>query len=63
MPSSILLRDLSSLATRYNRCYAYMELVELENALKDCSASLANGSIPDAYKKQQELIKRLGTQK
>jgi tetratricopeptide (TPR) repeat protein len=46
-----------------NRCYAYMELGELKKALDDCNASLANGSIPDAYKKQQELIKRLASGK
>jgi tetratricopeptide (TPR) repeat protein len=46
-----------------NRCYAYMELGELKKALDDCNASLANGSIPDAYKKQQELIRRLASEK
>jgi tetratricopeptide (TPR) repeat protein len=54
----------SDVAVGYNnRCYAYMELGELKKALEDCNASLANGSIPDAYKKQQELIKRLGSAK
>jgi len=42
-----------------NRCYAYMELGELQKALDDCNASLANGSIPDAFKKKEELIARL----
>ncbi len=43
-----------------NRCYAYMELGELQKALDDCNASLANGNVPDALKKQQELLKMLG---
>lgn len=42
-----------------NRCYAYMQLGELNKALDDCTASLKYGSLPDAYRKQQELIKRL----
>ncbi|PZM14404.1 hypothetical protein CPY51_11590 [Rhizobium tubonense] len=54
----------SDVAIGYNnRCYAYMELGELKKALDDCRASLANGSIPDAYKKQQELTKRLESPK
>jgi tetratricopeptide (TPR) repeat protein len=44
-----------------NRCYAYMELGELKKALDDCTASLKYGNIPDAYRKQEQLIKRLGT--
>jgi hypothetical protein len=43
-----------------NRCYAYMQLGQLKEALDDCTASLKYGSIPDAYRKQQELVKRLG---
>jgi hypothetical protein len=43
-----------------NRCYAYMQLGELQKALDNCNASLANGNIPDALKKQQELLKTLG---
>jgi len=43
-----------------NRCYAYMELGDLRKALDDCTASLKYGSLPDAYRKQAELIKRLG---
>jgi hypothetical protein len=43
-----------------NRCYAYMELGELKKALDDCQNSLKHGSIPDAYRKEQDLIKRLG---
>jgi tetratricopeptide (TPR) repeat protein len=42
-----------------NRCYAYMQLGELNEALDDCTASLKYGAIPDALRKQQELIKRL----
>ncbi|HEV3157275.1 MAG TPA: tetratricopeptide repeat protein [Candidatus Baltobacteraceae bacterium] len=48
------------LAVSYNnRCYAYMQLGELKKALDDCNASLEYGSLPDAYSKQQELMKRL----
>lgn len=43
----------------YNRCQAYMQLGELKKALDDCTQSLKFGSLPDAYRKQQELIKRL----
>jgi tetratricopeptide (TPR) repeat protein len=46
-----------------NRCYAYMELGELRNALDDCTKSLTYGSIPDAFQKQQELVKRLSASK
>jgi len=42
-----------------NRCYAYMQLGQLHEALDDCTASLKYGSLPDAYHKQQELITRL----
>jgi tetratricopeptide (TPR) repeat protein len=50
-----------SIAVSYNnRCYAYMQLGELKEALDDCRASLRYGAIPDAFRKQQELIKRLG---
>ena len=42
-----------------NRCYSHMQLGELKEALDDCTASLKYGSIPDAYNKQQELIRRL----
>jgi tetratricopeptide (TPR) repeat protein len=49
-----------TLAVSYNnRCYAYMELGELQKALDDCNQSLKYGSIPDAYSKQAELLKRL----
>jgi tetratricopeptide (TPR) repeat protein len=49
-----------NLAVSYNnRCYAYMELGELTKALEDCTASLKYGSLPDAVRKQQELIRRL----
>jgi tetratricopeptide (TPR) repeat protein len=49
-----------NIAVSYNnRCYAYMELGELEKALDDCTTSLKHGSLPDAYRKQMELTKRL----
>lgn len=44
-----------------NRCYAYMQLGDLEEALTDCTASLKYGTIPDAFRKQQELVKRLSS--
>lgn len=51
----------SQVAIAYNnRCYAYMQLGELKQALDDCTKSLKYGSIPDAFRKQQELAKRLG---
>ncbi len=50
----------ANIAAAYNnRCYAYMELGELAKALENCNLSLKYGSLPDAYRKQQELIKRL----
>ncbi|NKJ34926.1 tetratricopeptide repeat protein [Rhizobium sp. SG570] len=42
-----------------NRCYAYMELGDYQKALDDCNASLANASIPDAFKKKEELVAKL----
>lgn len=42
-----------------NRCYAYMELGELTKALEDCKASLKYGNLPDAYRKQLDLIAKL----
>ncbi len=49
-----------TLAVSYNnRCYAYMELGELRKALADCDLSLEYGSIPDAFSKKEELLKRL----
>ena len=42
-----------------NRCYAYMQLGQLREALNDCQESLKYGSIPDAFSKQRELIRRL----
>jgi tetratricopeptide (TPR) repeat protein len=44
-----------------NRCYALMQLGELRDALADCTASLKFGNIPDAYRKEQELLKRLAS--
>jgi tetratricopeptide (TPR) repeat protein len=43
-----------------NRCYAYMQLGQLHEALADCTTSLKYGHIPDAYHKQLELMARLG---
>ena len=53
----------SDMAVSYNnRCYAYMQLGELPKALDDCNSSLRYGSLPDAIRKQQELVRRLGMQ-
>jgi tetratricopeptide (TPR) repeat protein len=53
-------RRKEDLAVVYNnRCYAYMELGELQNAQRDCNESLRFGSIPDAIAKQQRLGKLL----
>ncbi len=50
------------LAVAYNnRCFAYMKLGKLQEALSDCSRSLTYDRIPDAYQKQQELLKLLGS--
>ena len=45
-----------------NRCYAKMHLGDLRGALADCAASLRFGNLPDAYAKQQVLIKELRAQ-
>jgi hypothetical protein len=42
-----------------NRCYALMKLQQYEKALADCTMSLKFGSLPDAFQKEQELIKLL----
>ena len=59
--------DLSTdqeIAAAYNdRCYAYMQLGNLKEALDDCTASLKYGTIADAFLKQQELIRRLNAHK
>jgi membrane associated rhomboid family serine protease/tetratricopeptide (TPR) repeat protein len=50
------------LAVAYNnRCYAYMQLGLLKQALDDCNMSLKYGRIPDAVRKQQLLLKQLTT--
>jgi tetratricopeptide (TPR) repeat protein len=50
------------LAVAYNnRCFAYMKLGRLKEALDDCTMSLKFDRIPDAFHKQQELLKLLGT--
>ena len=52
----------SQVAVAYNnRCYAYMQLNDLKKALDDCTHSLEFGSIPDAFRKKQELEDRLAT--
>ena len=52
----------NDLAVSYNnRCFAYMKLGQLQKALDDCTMSLKYGRIPDAFHKQQELLKLLGT--
>jgi len=38
-----------------NRCYAYMQLGQLQNALHDCTESVKFGSIPDAFRKLEQL--------
>jgi hypothetical protein len=43
-----------------NRCFAEMKLGELQKALDDCTTSLQYDRIPDAFQKQQELLKILG---
>ncbi len=49
------------LAVAYNnRCFAYMKLGQLQKALNDCTTSLRFDRIPDAFHKQQELLKLLG---
>jgi tetratricopeptide (TPR) repeat protein len=58
-----MLQPPEDLAISYNdRCYAYMKLGELQKALSDCTTSLKYGQMPDAYQKQQQLIKMIGTQ-
>jgi tetratricopeptide (TPR) repeat protein len=52
--------DKKDIAIAYNnRCYAQMQLGNLQDALQDCTASLRFDSLPDAFQKQQELLKRL----
>lgn len=49
------------LAVAYNnRCFARMKLGQLQEALDDCTMSLKFDRIPDAFHKQQELLKLLG---
>ena len=52
--------DHYDMAIAYNdRCYDKMQLGDLKGALRDCTASLRYGSLPDAYAKQQELRRML----
>jgi tetratricopeptide (TPR) repeat protein len=56
------LQPASDLAVAYNnRCFAHMQLGQLQEALDDCTTSLKYGRIPDALHKEQELLKRLGS--
>jgi hypothetical protein len=49
------------LAVAYNnRCFAHMKLGQLKEALDDCTMSLKFDRMPDAFHKQQELLKLLG---
>jgi len=49
-----------NLAISYNnRCFAYMQLGRLQEALDDCNTSLKYGRLPDALGKQQILMKKL----
>lgn len=45
-----------------NRCYAEMHLGHLHAALKNCTASLHYGNLPDAYAKEQDILQRLKAQ-
>ncbi len=48
------------LAVNYNnRCYTYLKLEKLKEALDDCNTSLKYGNIPDALHKRQEIIQLL----
>ena len=54
------LQSADDLAVSYNnRCFAYMKLGDLPAALRDCTTSLKYGRIPDAFQKEQELMKQL----
>jgi tetratricopeptide (TPR) repeat protein len=53
-------QDKNILSISYNnRCFAKMKLGHLQEALDDCTSSLKFGNLPDAFKKQQELVKLL----
>ncbi|WP_347985842.1 DUF4034 domain-containing protein [Methylomonas sp. AM2-LC] len=48
------------LAISYNnRCYAYMKLDKLNEALADCNKSLTYEQLPDALQKQHDIQQRL----
>jgi tetratricopeptide (TPR) repeat protein len=58
------LQPRDDLAASYNnRCFAYMKLGQLQRALDDCTMSLKYGHVPDAYEKQQQLLKQLAQKK
>ncbi|HTW75626.1 MAG TPA: hypothetical protein VMD56_11970 [Steroidobacteraceae bacterium] len=55
------LQPADDLAVAYNnRCFAHMQLGQLQQALDDCTTSLKYGRLPDALHKEQELLRRLG---
>lgn len=55
------LMSADDLAVAYNnRCFAYMQLGQLQKALADCTTSLSYRRLPDAVHKEQQLMKRLG---
>lgn len=50
--------DRTNVAVAYNNlCYAQMELKAFDKALEACTQSLRYGNLPDAYRKQQELVR------
>lgn len=52
----------TNIAVSYNnRCYDYMQIGEYKKALDDCTMSLKYDTIPDALRKEQELLKRFKT--
>jgi tetratricopeptide (TPR) repeat protein len=54
------MQEADDLAVVYNnRCHALMELGRLQEALDDCNVSLKYGQLPEAIRKQQELLRRL----
>jgi tetratricopeptide (TPR) repeat protein len=46
-----------------NRCFAYMKLGQMDKALDDCTMSLRFDRIPDAFQKQQELLRLLAAKR
>jgi hypothetical protein len=53
-------QDSDDLAVAFNnRCHAFMQLGRLQEALNDCNVSLKFGQLPEAIRKQQELVRML----